>query len=85
MHPRVLVLNDPTRGVDIGTTQEVHNLLRELAAEGIAIILLSTEVSELLTIADRTLVFRDQQVFRIIPRAEATPERIISAMFGRRT
>ena len=85
VHPRVLVLNDPTRGVDIGTTQEVHNLLRELAAEGIAIILLSTEVSELLTIADRTLVFRDQQAFRIIPRAEATPERIISAMFGRRT
>ncbi len=57
--PRVLLLNDPTRGVDIGAKRDIYALLRELAASGMAIVMLSTEVDEHLELMDRVLVFRD--------------------------
>ena len=57
--PRVLLLNDPTRGVDIGAKRDIYALLRELAASGMAIVVLSTEVDEHLELMDRVLVFRD--------------------------
>ena len=57
--PRVLLLNDPTRGVDIGAKRDIYALLRELAADGMAIVMLSTEVDEHLELMDRVLVFRD--------------------------
>jgi ABC-type sugar transport system ATPase subunit/ribose/xylose/arabinose/galactoside ABC-type transport system permease subunit len=57
--PRVLLLNDPTRGVDIGAKRDIYALLRELAASGLAIVMLSTEVDEHLELMDRVLVFRD--------------------------
>jgi ABC-type sugar transport system ATPase subunit/ribose/xylose/arabinose/galactoside ABC-type transport system permease subunit len=57
--PRVLLLNDPTRGVDIGAKRDIYALLRDLAASGLAIVMLSTEVDEHLELMDRVLVFRD--------------------------
>jgi ABC-type sugar transport system ATPase subunit/ribose/xylose/arabinose/galactoside ABC-type transport system permease subunit len=57
--PRVLLLNDPTRGVDIGAKRDIYALLREVAASGMAIVMLSTEVDEHLELMDRVLVFRD--------------------------
>ena len=57
--PGVLLLNDPTRGVDIGAKRDIYALLRELAASGMAIVMLSTEVDEHLELMDRVLVFRD--------------------------
>ena len=81
--PRVLLLNDPTRGVDIGAKRDIYALLRELAAAGMAIVMLSTEVDEHLELMDRVLVFRDGA-----PAAELRRERdlsraaIVSEFFG---
>jgi ABC-type sugar transport system ATPase subunit len=82
LEPRVLVLNDPTRGVDLATKQDIYALLRDLAEKGAAIVLLSTELEELLALADRIAVFRDHGLFALLDRRAADRERVIAAMFG---
>lgn len=82
--PQVLVLDDPTRGVDIGTKQDMYQLLSELASEGVAVIMLSTELEEHVALMDRVLVFREGEVFAEIPRERLTRERLIAAFFGQR-
>jgi ABC-type sugar transport system ATPase subunit/ribose/xylose/arabinose/galactoside ABC-type transport system permease subunit len=67
--PRVLLLNDPTRGVDIGAKRDIYLLLRELAASGLAIVMLSTEVDEHIELMDRVLVFRDGGPAAVLSRA----------------
>lgn len=81
--PDVLLLNDPTRGVDIATRQTLYAVFRELAAEGVALVILSTEIEEVLLLCSRILVFREQQVASVVAGDERTPEHIISVMFGR--
>jgi ABC-type sugar transport system ATPase subunit len=83
VQPDVLLLNDPTRGVDLATKEDVHSLFRQLAAGGMTIVLLSTEVTELVSLVDRTLVFHNQGLFQTIGHEEASPERLVAAMFGR--
>jgi ABC-type sugar transport system ATPase subunit len=80
--PRVLLLNDPTRGVDIGTKKDIYRLLAELTAAGVAVVMLSTEVDELVELMDRVLVFREHEVFTELPRAALTPGRLVAAFFG---
>jgi ABC-type sugar transport system ATPase subunit/ribose/xylose/arabinose/galactoside ABC-type transport system permease subunit len=80
--PRVLLLNDPTRGVDIGAKRDIYALLRELAADGMAIVMLSTEVDEHLELMDRVLVFRDGRPAAQLPRADLTRASIVGAFFG---
>jgi ABC-type sugar transport system ATPase subunit/ribose/xylose/arabinose/galactoside ABC-type transport system permease subunit len=80
--PQVLLLNDPTRGVDIGAKRDIYALLRELAAAGIAIVMLSTEVDEHLELMDRVLVFRDGAPAAELDRAALTRARIVGAFFG---
>jgi ABC-type sugar transport system ATPase subunit len=82
LEPRVLVLNDPTRGVDLATKQDIYALLRDLAEKGAAIVLLSTELEELLALADRIAVFRDHALFALLDRRAADREGVIAAMFG---
>jgi ribose transport system ATP-binding protein len=76
------VLNDPLRGVDANTKQDLYALFRELAADGLAIILLSTEVLELLTLCDRIAVFNRGAIRTVIRAEEASEALIIAAMFG---
>jgi ABC-type sugar transport system ATPase subunit len=83
-NPKVLLLNDPTRGVDIGAKRDIYALLAELAGEGIAVVMLSTEVDEHVELMDRVLVFREHELFAELPRAEVTREALVSAFFGRR-
>jgi ABC-type sugar transport system ATPase subunit len=80
--PRVIVLNDPTRGVDLRTKSDVYELLAELAASGVAIVLLSTEVEELLALTDRVLVFREDSITAELERHEITRSALIAAYFG---
>lgn len=80
--PKVLLLNDPTRGVDIMTKREIYSTLERLCAEGMSVIMLSSEVDELVELVDRVLVFRDQGVFAEIPRKDLSTEAIVSAYFG---
>lgn len=83
--PNVLLLNDPTRGVDIATRQVLYGAFRELAAEGMALVILSTEIEEALVLCDRILVFREQELARRLSGADMNSERIIATMFGRQS
>lgn len=80
--PRVLVLNDPMRGVDANTKEELYGLLRGLAAKGLAIVLLSTEVLELLALCDRIAVFHDGTVAAVLSASQTTDTDVVAAMFG---
>ena len=75
--PRVLILDEPTKGIDVGAKAQVHRLMGELAAQGVAIIMVSSELPEVLGMADRIMVMRRGLVQGIVARAEATPERIV--------
>jgi ABC-type sugar transport system ATPase subunit len=82
--PRVLLLNDPTRGVDLGAKRDLYRLLLELAAGGLAVVMLSTEVDEHVELMDRVLVFREGEVFCEITRARLSRRALVGAFFGRR-
>jgi ABC-type sugar transport system ATPase subunit len=81
--PDVLLLNDPTRGVDLGAKRDLYRLLRELTSEGVAVVMLSTEVDELIELMDRVLVFREGSVFAQLERSELSRERLVASFFGR--
>ncbi len=81
-NPRVLVMNDPLRGVDIGTKRQFYRLLRRLADGGVAVVLLSTEIEELVQVCDRTAVFREQSTQAVLNRHEMGYDEILQAMFG---
>jgi ribose transport system ATP-binding protein len=80
--PRVLALNDPTRGVDIGAKRDLYALLHGLAAEGKAIVFLSNEIEEFPGLCNRVAVFRSGTVFRTIEGAAVTSDAVLAAMFG---
>ncbi|MDN4639972.1 sugar ABC transporter ATP-binding protein [Agreia sp. PsM10] len=77
--PTLLIVDEPTRGIDVGTKSEVHRLLSDLAGRGIAIIMVSSELPEVLGMADRILVMHEGRITAELPRAEATAERVMSA------
>jgi ABC-type sugar transport system ATPase subunit len=80
--PRVLLLNDPTRGIDIGAKNDLYALFGALAAEGLAVVMLSTELDEHVGLMDRVLVFREHELFKEFERSQVTRERLVSAFFG---
>ena len=80
--PTVLILDEPTHGIDVGAKAEVHRLIDELARSGMAIILISSDLPEVLAISDRVLVMREGRQVGIFPRSEATQEGIITAAMG---
>jgi D-xylose transport system ATP-binding protein len=75
--PRVLLLDEPTRGIDVGAKQEIYALINRLAAEGMAIIVVSSELPEVLGLSDRVMVLREGCVAGEFARSEATPEKVI--------
>jgi ABC-type sugar transport system ATPase subunit len=77
VRPPIFIVDEPTRGIDIGAKMEVHQLLRELAREGAAIVLISSELPEVLSLADRILVMREGNLAGEIPQGEATEENIL--------
>jgi rhamnose transport system ATP-binding protein len=81
-HPRILILDEPTRGIDVGSKAEVHQIIDELAQEGIAIILISSDLPEVLATSDRILVMREGRQMAILGRDEATPELVLAAAMG---
>src|SRR5919106_6107837 len=78
-NPRILILDEPTRGIDVGTKAAVHDLMSKLAGEGLAILMISSELPEILGMSDRVIVMREGRVTGEFSRAEATQEKIISA------
>jgi rhamnose transport system ATP-binding protein len=80
--PKVLILDEPTRGIDIGAKVEVHRIISELAASGLGIILISSDLPEVLAMSDRILVLHEGRVTAEIPRHQATEERVMFAATG---
>ncbi len=80
--PKILLLNDPTRGVDIGAKRDLYALLLELAGQGMAVVMLSTEVDEHVELMDRVLVFREGQINKELARGELSRQSIVGAFFG---
>ncbi|WP_377293225.1 sugar ABC transporter ATP-binding protein [Rhizobium sp. SG2393] len=78
--PRILILDEPTRGVDVGAKSEIHAIMGELARSGVAIIMISSELPEVLGMSDRVLVMNNGNLVSIIDRAEANAESVGAAM-----
>ena len=81
-NPRILILDEPTRGVDVGAKTEIHRLMTALAREGLAILMISSELPEVLGMSDRVLVMRGGQLSATLSRAEATPDAVGAAMMA---
>jgi rhamnose transport system ATP-binding protein len=81
-HPSLLILDEPTRGIDVGAKAEVHAMIGELAAEGIGIIMISSDLPEIMAMSDRVLVMREGRQMTILDREEATEETIMTAAMG---
>ena len=80
--PSVLIIDEPTRGIDVGTKAEVHRLLDELAGQGVAIIMISSELPEVLGMSDRVLVMHEGRVTAVLDRADADAETVMAAATG---
>jgi ABC-type sugar transport system ATPase subunit len=80
--PRVLIVDEPTRGVDVGAKGEIHRLLDELAEEGLAVLMISSDMTEVLSISDRILVMREGRLTGELTHAEADEERVIRLATG---
>lgn len=81
-NPKILILDEPTQGVDVGSKAEIHSLMIDMVERGLAVIMISSELPEILGMSDRIAVMRDGTIVSILSRAEATQEKILSLAFG---
>ena len=81
-HPKVLFLDEPTRGIDVGAKQEIYAEINNLAKTGLAIVLVSSELPEVLGLSDRILVLHEGKISGTFTRTEATPEKVMAAATG---
>jgi ribose transport system ATP-binding protein len=80
--PQILIVDEPTRGIDVGTKQEIHRLLRQLAAEGKAVMVISSDLPEALRVSDRIAVMREGRLMGFLSNTEATEERVMAYAAG---
>lgn len=81
-NPKILLLDEPTRGIDVGAKAEVHRLINELAKQGMAIFMISSELPEIMAMSDRIMVMREGRITAQFNQQEATAERIMAAATG---
>jgi rhamnose transport system ATP-binding protein len=81
-NPKLLILDEPTRGIDVGAKAEIHRLMGELAGKGLAILMISSELPEVLGMSDRVFVMREGRLVAEFDRTHATPEAVGAAMMG---
>jgi rhamnose transport system ATP-binding protein len=81
-NPKVLIIDEPTRGIDVGAKAEVYRTLADLVREGMAVLMISSELPEVLGMADRVLVMHEGRISADIARADANEERVMSAALG---
>jgi D-xylose transport system ATP-binding protein len=81
--PKLLLLDEPTRGIDVGAKREIYRLIERLTAQGMAVLLVSSELIELLALSDRILMLHEGRVGGVLAREEATEERLLAAALGR--
>ncbi|MBE7559407.1 sugar ABC transporter ATP-binding protein [bacterium] len=83
-NPRVLILDEPTRGVDVGAKVEIYNIINRLVSEGVAVVMISSELPEVLGMSDRILVMHEGRLVKEFSRDEATQENVMHAATGGR-
>lgn len=81
-NPKLFILDEPTRGIDVGAKAEVHHIVNELAEQGLGVILISSDLPEVLAMSDRILVMREGRQMAIFDRAEASQETVMTAAMG---
>ena len=81
-NPKLLILDEPTRGIDVSAKAEVHHMISDLAAQGLGVIMISSDLPEVLAMSDRVLVMREGRQMGIFDRAEATEEKVMAAAMG---
>ncbi|MFM0757344.1 sugar ABC transporter ATP-binding protein [Paraburkholderia strydomiana] len=84
MHPVLLILDEPTRGIDVGAKAEVHAIIAELAADGVGIVMISSDLPEVLAMSDRVLVMREGRQMALLDRSQATQETVMTAATGQK-
>jgi ribose transport system ATP-binding protein len=84
LKPRILILDEPTRGIDVATKAEIHALMNQLAKEGVALMMVSSDLPEVLGVSDRILVMRAGRIVAEFSREEATQDKIMHAATGGR-
>ena len=80
--PSVLILDEPTQGIDVGAKSEIHSLMTEIAEQGVAILMISSELPEILGMSDRIAVMRGGTIAKIFEREEATQDKILAVALG---
>ncbi len=80
--PRVMILDEPTQGVDVGSKAEIHELVMQLAEQGMAVVLISSELPEVMGMSDRVAVFHQGRIAGVLVRSELTQERLMAMAFG---
>ena len=80
--PKIIILDEPTKGIDVGSKAAVHAFIGELVGEGVSVILVSSELPELMGISDRIAVMYKGRIVRVLSRAEFDPATIVSAAVG---
>ena len=83
--PKIFILDEPTRGIDVGTKAEVHTIIKQLADEGMAIICISSDLPEVIAMSDRILVMREGRQMGIVDASIASQENIMSLAMGQKT
>ena len=82
MHPKVLIVDEPTRGIDVGSKSEIHKLIRDLAAQGYAVVVISSEMPEVLHVSDRIIAMYGGNIMREFTSEEVTEDSLIQAISG---
>ena len=82
MHPNVLIVDEPTRGIDVGSKSEIHKLIRDLASQGYAVIVISSEMPEVLRVSDRVIAMFQGRIMRDFTAAEVTEDNLVQAISG---
>jgi ribose transport system ATP-binding protein/inositol transport system ATP-binding protein len=80
--PKILILDEPTRGIDVGAKAEIYRIINDLAASGIAVIMVSSELNEVINMSDRMAIMRDGEIVGILDRAEFSQDRILKYALG---
>jgi ribose transport system ATP-binding protein len=81
-NPKILILDEPTKGIDVGAKKEIHTLIKELANRGVSIILVSSELPEIIGMCHRAVVIREGKLMKVFEKDEISEENLIHAAVG---
>lgn len=82
MHGKLLILDEPTRGIDIATKAELHNYIMDLAEQGVAILMISSDLPEIMAVSDEVITMKSGNITNVIPREVMTEEAILRYSLG---